>query len=34
MEDPANDLKIAMEKQGIPEGEFIVPEEGVALGYN
>lgn len=34
MEDPVNDLKSAMDKDGIPEGEFIMPKEGVALGYN
>ena len=31
MEDPVNDLKIALEKEGIPEGEFIAPKEGVRL---
>jgi len=31
MEDPVDDLKIALEKEGIPEGEFIAPREGIGL---
>jgi L-ascorbate metabolism protein UlaG (beta-lactamase superfamily) len=34
MEDPVDDLKIALEKEGIPEGEFIVPKEGVKIFIN
>jgi L-ascorbate metabolism protein UlaG (beta-lactamase superfamily) len=31
MEEAEEDLKIALEKEGIPEGEFIVPEEGAKI---
>ncbi len=31
MNDPATDLKIALEKEGIAPGDFIVPVEGVSL---
>jgi L-ascorbate metabolism protein UlaG (beta-lactamase superfamily) len=31
MEDPVKDLKIAMEKEGIPEGEFVAPKEGLKI---
>jgi L-ascorbate metabolism protein UlaG (beta-lactamase superfamily) len=34
MEDPAKDLKIALEKEGIEKEEFIVPEEGVRLIFS
>lgn len=34
MRDPENDLKIALEKDGIPENEFIAPEEGVRLIFS
>jgi L-ascorbate metabolism protein UlaG (beta-lactamase superfamily) len=34
MEDPVNDLKIALEKEGVPESEFIAPKEGVKVLIN
>ena len=34
MNDPAKDLKIALEKEGIKKEEFIVPEEGVRLIFS
>jgi L-ascorbate metabolism protein UlaG (beta-lactamase superfamily) len=32
--DPVNDLKIAMEMEGIPAGDFIAPKEGVRLIFS
>ena len=34
MEDPGKDLKVALELEGIPDGEFIVPKEGIRLIFS
>jgi L-ascorbate metabolism protein UlaG (beta-lactamase superfamily) len=34
MEDPVDDLKIALEKEGIADSEFIVPKEGIGLIFS